>query len=50
MIGCCRDLPRQQREMDGHRRNILSSAFHHIGIAVYRDNSGIVWMTQDFSN
>jgi uncharacterized protein YkwD len=35
---------------DGHRRNIMSSAFHHIGIAVYRDNSGIVWMTQDFSN
>jgi uncharacterized protein YkwD len=35
---------------DGHRQNILSSQFHHIGIAVRRDSSGTVWMTQDFSN
>jgi uncharacterized protein YkwD len=35
---------------DGHRLNILSSAFTHIGIAVYRDSSGTVWLTQDFSN
>jgi uncharacterized protein YkwD len=35
---------------DGHRQNILSSQFHHIGIAVRRDSSGTVWVTQDFSN
>jgi len=35
---------------DGHRLNILSSTFTHIGIAVYRDSSGTVWLTQDFSN
>ncbi|MFF6958191.1 CAP domain-containing protein [Streptomyces sp. NPDC008317] len=35
---------------DGHRRNILSSGYTHIGIDVYRDGSGTVWMTQDFSN
>lgn len=35
---------------DGHRMNILSSTFTHIGIAVYRDGSGTVWLTQDFSN
>jgi uncharacterized protein YkwD len=35
---------------DGHRKNILSSAFHHIGIAIFRDRHGTVWMTQDFSN
>lgn len=35
---------------DGHRMNILSSAFAHIGIAVYRDSSGTVWLTQDFSS
>ena len=35
---------------DGHRRSILSSAFTHAGIAVYRDSSGTVWMTQDFSH
>jgi uncharacterized protein YkwD len=35
---------------DGHRLNILSSSFTHIGIAVTRDSSGTVWLTQDFSN
>jgi uncharacterized protein YkwD len=35
---------------DGHRLNILSSSFTHIGIAVFRDSSGTVWLTQDFSN
>jgi uncharacterized protein YkwD len=35
---------------DGHRRNLLSSSFHHIGIDVVRDSSGKVWLTQDFSN
>ena len=35
---------------DGHRLNILSTAFTHIGIAVARDSSGTVWVTQDFSN
>ena len=33
-----------------HRKNILSSAFHHIGIAIFRDSHGTVWLTQDFSN
>jgi uncharacterized protein YkwD len=35
---------------DGHRRNLLSSSFHHIGIDVQRDSRGRVWLTQDFSN
>ena len=35
---------------DGHRLNILSGSFTHIGISVYRDSSGTVWMTQDFAN
>ncbi|MDF3291422.1 CAP domain-containing protein [Streptomyces silvisoli] len=34
---------------DGHRRNILSSTYAHIGIATYRDPAGTVWLTQDFS-
>ncbi len=34
---------------DGHRRNILSPAFRRIGIRVFRDARGWVWMTQDFS-
>ena len=40
----------EQPPDDGHRLNILSSSFTHIGIAVYRDGSGTVWLTQDFSN
>jgi uncharacterized protein YkwD len=35
---------------DGHRLNILSSTFTHVGIIISRDGSGTVWMTQDFSN
>jgi uncharacterized protein YkwD len=35
---------------DGHRLNLLSSSFHHIGIDVIRDTSGKVWLTQDFSS
>lgn len=35
---------------DGHRLNLLSSSFHHIGIDAIRDSSGKVWLTQDFSS
>jgi uncharacterized protein YkwD len=35
---------------DGHRRNLLSSGFKHIGLAVTRDSKGRVWLTQDFVN
>ena len=34
---------------DGHRLNILSPSFRRIGIRVFRDARGWVWMTQDFS-
>jgi uncharacterized protein YkwD len=40
----------EQPPDDGHRMNILSSTFTHIGIAVYRDSAGTVWLTQDFSD
>jgi uncharacterized protein YkwD len=35
---------------DGHKKNLLSSGFKHIGLSVVRDSQGIVWMTQDFVN
>jgi uncharacterized protein YkwD len=35
---------------DGHRKNLLSSTYKHVGIDVVRDSSGTVWLTQDFSN
>jgi uncharacterized protein YkwD len=44
------DMLNEQPPNDGHRMNILSTSFTHIGIAVYRDSSGTVWLTQDFSN
>lgn len=40
----------EQPPDDGHRLNILSGSFHHVGIAVYQDSAGTVWMTQDFSS
>ena len=39
----------EQPPNDGHRLNILSSSFTEVGIAVTRDSSGTVWMTQDFA-
>ncbi|MEC3992397.1 CAP domain-containing protein [Actinacidiphila sp. DG2A-62] len=39
----------EQPPDDGHRRNILSSGYTRIGIAVFRDSSGSVWLTQDFA-
>jgi len=44
------DMLAEQPPDDGHRLNILSSSFVSVGIAVYRDGNGTVWMTQDFSN
>ncbi len=48
--GLTQDMLNEKPPDDGHRQNILSSSFQHIGIAVYLDGSGTVWMTQDFSN
>ncbi len=49
-VSLTQDMLNEQPPDDGHRKNILSTAFTHIGIAVYRDGSGTVWLTQDFSN
>jgi uncharacterized protein YkwD len=45
-----KDMLAERPPDDGHRKNILSRDFHHIGIAIHRDSHGTVWMTQDFSN
>jgi uncharacterized protein YkwD len=50
VVTLTQDMLNEQPPNDGHRMNILSTSFTHIGIAVYRDNSGTVWLTQDFSN
>jgi uncharacterized protein YkwD len=49
-VGLTQSMLAEQPPDDGHRLNILSSSFHHIGIDVFRDSKGTVWMTQDFSN
>ena len=49
-VGLTQSMLDEKPPNDGHRQNILSSSFHHIGIAVFRDGSGTVWMTQDFSD
>ena len=49
-VGLTQAMLNEKPPDDGHRRNILSSSFTHLGIAVFRDSSGTVWLTQDFSN
>jgi uncharacterized protein YkwD len=49
-VGLTQSMLNERPPDDGHRLNILSSTFTHIGIAVYRDSAGTVWLTQDFSN
>ena len=49
-VGLTQSMLNEQPPDDGHRMNILSSSYTHIGIAVYRDSSGTVWLTQDFSS
>ena len=50
VVGLTRSMLNERPPNDGHRLNILSSTFIHIGIAVHRDSSGTVWLTQDLSN
>ncbi len=49
-ITLTREMLTEKPPDDGHRLNILSREFRHIGIAVLRDRSGTVWLTQDFSD
>jgi uncharacterized protein YkwD len=49
-VGLTQSMLDEKPPDDGHRRSILSSTFTHIGIAVFRDSSGTVWLTQDFAN
>jgi uncharacterized protein YkwD len=49
-VGLTQSMLDEKPPNDGHRQNILSSSFHHVGIAVFRDSAGTVWMTQDFSD
>lgn len=35
---------------DGHRKNLLSTSFHQVGVAVLIDDKGLEWVTEDFTN
>jgi uncharacterized protein YkwD len=50
VVTLTQDMLNEKPPDDGHRLNILSTSFTHIGIAVLRGSSGTVWLTQDFSN
>jgi hypothetical protein len=39
----------EQEPDDICRENILSSVFHHVTIAIFRNNFGTVWIILDFS-
>ncbi|WP_432141211.1 sigma-70 family RNA polymerase sigma factor [Streptomyces sp. bgisy084] len=49
-VSLTQDMLNEKPPNDGHRRNILSSTFTHVGIAVHRNPNGTVWLTQDFSD
>jgi len=49
-ITLTQDMLNEKPPDDGHRQNLLSLTFTHVGIAIYRGSNGTVWMTQDFSN
>jgi len=49
-VGLTQDMLNEKPPDDGHRLNLLSSSFTHVGIAIYCSSNGTVWMTQDFSN
>lgn len=40
----------EQPPDDGHRRNLLSTSFHRVGVGVYVDSRGYVWVTEDFAS
>jgi uncharacterized protein YkwD len=49
-LALTQDMLNEKPPNDGHRLSLLSSDYQIVGIAVYRDSSGTVWMTQDFAN
>ncbi len=48
--GIEQDMLNEKPPDDGHRLNLLSSSFHRVGVGIYIDASGIVWITEDFAN
>jgi uncharacterized protein YkwD len=48
--GLEKDMLDEQPPNDGHRLNLLSTSYHRIGVGVYIDARGYVWLTEDFAS
>ncbi|EFH88371.1 CAP domain-containing protein [Ktedonobacter racemifer] len=48
--GLHRSMMNETPPNDGHRRNLLSSTFHRIGISIFVDAHNTLWLTEDFAN
>lgn len=35
---------------DGHRLNLLNASYHRVGVGIYVDSRGYVWVTEDFAS
>lgn len=40
----------EQPPDDGHRVNLLNTSYHRLGVGIYIDSTGIIWVTEDFAN
>jgi len=40
----------EQPPDDGHRLNLLNSSYHRVGVGIYIDGNGLVWITEDFAS
>ena len=40
----------EQPPDDGHRLNLLNSSYHRVGVGIYLDARGYVWITEDFAS
>ncbi len=40
----------EQPPDDGHRLNLLNTSYHRVGIGIYLDTRGLVWITEDFAS
>lgn len=50
VVAMHKSMLNEQPPNDGHRRNLLSTSFHRLGIGIYIDSSGKCWLTEDFTN
>ena len=48
--GIERAMLNEQPPNDGHRRNLLSTAYHRVGVGIYIDSKGLIWITEDFAS